>query len=509
MKYIEIIQNESAFVIKTTNIVNSSSFNFNIKKIKKDNKEVISLLSKNNINTLIFKDFDSFLILSNIIDYPNIVFDINKSLPKKVLDTLLKHKEIKYIECFFIPSDYVHLFSNNNVSIKFTNNMHFNINFVLSNKLKNLKSIYYKKVITFYNEEEVKQNLLPFITANSNLKLIKLYTYSNEIITYIIDLLEENNFDNVSIYLYQTDSNINDIKDNIDYLKKKNKEYSNKEREIKIIYKEEYFRSKIFKELTINGLKLSMIFIIYASIIFMFSSKYHEYINYLNVRKLENELNEARNDEQIDEIDDTSYTEVIIKPNNEKEYVNRYETIVNINKTYEINSDVVAWLKVNNTKINYPVVKTTNNSYYLNHDIYKEKTPSGWVFMDYRNNSKELDKNTIIYAHALKTGYMFGELHKFMNSNFRSNKENLVMSFDLVDKSMNWKVFSSYKVSDEVDYLRTSFSNDESFMSYVNDVKKRSSYNYNVEVNQNSKIITLSTCSGKNRRLVVHAVLVE
>ena len=156
----------------------------------------------------------------------------------------------------------------------------------------------------------------------------------------------------------------------------------------------------------------------------MFSSKYHEYINYLNVRKLENELNEARNDEQIDEIDDTSYTEVIIKPNNEKEYVNRYETIVNINKTYEINSDVVAWLKVNNTKINYPVVKTPNNSYYLNHDIYKEKTPSGWVFMDYRNNSKELDKNTIIYAHALKTGYMFGELHKFMNSNFRSNKEN-------------------------------------------------------------------------------------
>ena len=252
-----------------------------------------------------------------------------------------------------------------------------------------------------------------------------------------------------------------------------------------------------------------MIFIIYASIIFMFSSKYHEYINYLNVRKLENELNEARNDEQIDEIDDTSYTEVIIKPNNEKEYVNRYETIVNINKTYEINSDVVAWLKVNNTKINYPVVKTTNNSYYLNHDIYKEKTPSGWVFMDYRNNSKELDKNTIIYAHALKTGYMFGELHKFMNSYFRSNKENLVISFDLVDKSMNWKVFSSYKVSDEVDYLRTSFSNDESFMSYVNDVKKRSSYNYNVEVNQNSKIITLSTCSGKNRRLVVHAVLVE
>ena len=104
---------------------------------------------------------------------------------------------------------------------------------------------------------------------------------------------------------------------------------------------------------------------------------------------------------------------------------------------------------------------------------------------------------------------MFGELHKFMNSYFRSNKENLVISFDLVDKSMNWKVFSSYKVSDEVDYLRTSFSNDESFMSYVNDVKKRSSYNYNVEVNQNSKIITLSTCSGKNRRLVVHAVLVE
>lgn len=509
MKYLEIKEENNSYIVNSTNkINNSSSFYFNTKKI--DNKEIVSLLSKNNINTLIYKDFDSFLILSNIINYPNIIFDIKKSLPKKVLEILLKTKEIKYIECFFIPSDYVHLLSNNNVSIKFNNDMHFNINFVLSNNLKNLKSIYYKKVITFYNEEEIKENLIPFIKVNNNLKLIKLYTYSNEILDYILHSLNDNNLKNVNIYLYQTDSNILDIKSNVDYLKKKSKEYSKSNNaEIKLIYKEEYFRSKIFKELTINGLKLSMILIIYATLIFMFSSKYHEYINYLNVRKLENELIESSNIDQIDEIDDTSYTEVIIKPNNEKEYVNKYESIDNINKTYEINTDVVAWLEVNNTKINYPVVKSTNNTYYLNHDIYKENTPSGWVFMDYRNNSNELDKNTIIYAHALKTGYMFGELHKFLYSYFRSNEENLLISFSTKEKVMKFRVFSSYRVSDEVDYLKVNFSNDESFMSYVKEIKERSNYNYNVEVNKNSKILTLSTCSGKNRRLVVHAVLVE
>ena len=185
MKYLEIKEENNSYIVNSTNkINNSSSFYFNTKKL--DNKEIISLLSKNNINTLIYKDFFSFLILSNIINYPNIIFDIKKSLPKKVLEILLKTKEIKYIECYFIPSDYVHLLSNNNVSIKFNNDMHFNINFVLSNNLKNLKSIYYKKVITFYNEEEIKENLISFIKFNNNLKLIKLYTYSNEILDYIL-----------------------------------------------------------------------------------------------------------------------------------------------------------------------------------------------------------------------------------------------------------------------------------------------------------------------------------
>lgn len=517
MKYIKITLVDNSCVFETLYEkvnCNSEELIYSFHYVKKNISTISNELSKYKYETCTFKDFECFQLACNIVNFKQVIFEEEKSLPKRVMDTLLEKDNLNYVKCYFMPSDYVHIFAKKNVSIKFTNNSSFDISFAISNDLKSLKSLYYKKVIRFYTEEEIKNNLMPFLGINRNLKLIHIYTYSNEIMDFIIESLEKYNFSDVSIYIHQNENNMNSIKENITYLRNVNKEFNKKlNGNIKIIYSEEFFRDRIWKELTLNGVKLSLILIVYASVVFMFSSKYHEYKASLNLRKLEMELNsnDDRLNSNIDEIDDTAVTEVIIKPDGSgKEYVNKYDEILkDYDEVLKINSDVVGWVTVNDTKINYPVVQTSNNKYYLNHDIYKNSAVSGWVFMDYRNNSKDLDKNTILYAHAMTTGYMFGELWFLSKSSFRSNPDKLLITFNTLNTEMKWRVFATYKVSDEVDYLKTSFSSDDDFMSYVNEVKGRSSYNFGIDVKPGDKILTMSTCSGKNRRLVVHAVLVK
>ena len=162
-----------------------------------------------------------------------------------------------------------------------------------------------------------------------------------------------------------------------------------------------------------------------------------------------------------------------------------------------INNDTVGYLIVNNTSINYPVVKTTDNSFYLTHSFDKSKNVGGWIFMDYRNTIN--DRNVIIYGHNMKDGSMFGKLKllKSENSGVITYIENNI--------KYEYKVFSVYEIDEEDYYIKTTFSSDEDYSAFIRTIKGRSIYNYGLEPDINSKILTLSTCSTSNRRLVVHA----
>ena len=85
---------------------------------------------------------------------------------------------------------------------------------------------------------------------------------------------------------------------------------------------------------------------------------------------------------------------------------------MNVNLKYYIdkNKETVGWIQIKGTNINYPIVQTKNNDYYLKHDFYKRKSSVGWIFADYRNNFNILDNNTIIYGHNLINRTMFGEI---------------------------------------------------------------------------------------------------
>ena len=180
--------------------------------------------------------------------------------------------------------------------------------------------------------------------------------------------------------------------------------------------------------------------------------------------------------------------------------------IVDFKKLKSENSDVVAYIKVNNTNIEYPIVKTSNNNFYLNHSFDKSKNSRGWIFADYKNKFDNTDKNIVIYGHNMRDESMFGSLKNILNEEWYNNAENKNITFLTEKGNYIYKVFSIYKIESEDYYIKTNFKNDEDYEKFLNTIKNRSIKNFDINLNINDKIITLSTCANNNKyRVVLHA----
>ena len=96
-----------------------------------------------------------------------------------------------------------------------------------------------------------------------------------------------------------------------------------------------------------------------------------------------------------------------------------------------------------------------------------------------------------------------------MNKSWYNNATNQIITFNTPSKNMKWQIFSLYQINETEDYLKTEFESDEEYMNFLNMLKSRSKNDFHVELNPNSKILTLSTCFSHSTRHVVHAVLIE
>lgn len=174
------------------------------------------------------------------------------------------------------------------------------------------------------------------------------------------------------------------------------------------------------------------------------------------------------------------------------------------------NNDAVAWLKLNNTDIDTPIVQSDNNEYYLNHNFNKKYNEIGWTFADYRNNFPDLSTNTIIYGHTYRNSTLaFSSLKKVLNKSWYDNEENQIIYLTTTEKELKFKIFSIYTIKNTNDYLKTNM-NEAEFNVFIANALERSVKNFNTEVKYGDKILTLSTCyNTSNYRLVVHAKLVE
>ena len=176
----------------------------------------------------------------------------------------------------------------------------------------------------------------------------------------------------------------------------------------------------------------------------------------------------------------------------------------------EQNSDTIAYIKVNGTNIDYVVVKGNDNSYYLNHNFNKEYNVAGWIFSDYHNKFDETDKNIVIFGHNTKNGSMFGTLKNVLDKSWQDNKDNLEITLITEKGQYKYQVFSTYSIMAEDYYINTLFNSDDEYSRFVNEISSRSNYDYNVKVNSNDKILTLSSCIGDGKkRVVLHAKLIE
>lgn len=173
----------------------------------------------------------------------------------------------------------------------------------------------------------------------------------------------------------------------------------------------------------------------------------------------------------------------------------------------KINSDTVAWIWVNGTNIDYPVVQTSDNSYYLSHDFYKNSHYRGWVFGDYRDNFDSFGRNTIIYAHNSLDGKMFSSLTKVLKKGWFDTESNRYIKLSTANSNTVWEIFSVYTIEPETYYLTTGFT-DDTFNKFLKTISSRTIYDFNTDVDITDKILTLQTCTNSgDKRIVVHAKL--
>ncbi len=183
---------------------------------------------------------------------------------------------------------------------------------------------------------------------------------------------------------------------------------------------------------------------------------------------------------------------------------------VNFDELINKNNDTVAWIKVNGTDVNYPVVQTTDNSYYLTHAFDKSYNSSGWIFADYRCNMDEFRDNTIIYGHNRLNNTLFGTLLNATKKSWCDNKENRIINLSTKTKNTLWQIFSVYTIDKESKYLNVYFKDSNSYQSYLDTIKNRSTYDFGVPLTTKDKILTLSTCSNNTKyRVVIHAKLIK
>lgn len=206
-------------------------------------------------------------------------------------------------------------------------------------------------------------------------------------------------------------------------------------------------------------------------------------------------------------------TEVGVLDETELNLYKRYAKLginsVSISELRKTNENIVSWLTVDGTNINYPIVKGSDNSFYLNHDINGNMKLSGWTFMDYRNSIDMSDDNTVFYGHNLANKTAFGSLTNVFKEDWLENSNHYIVVLTEEGKYV-YEVFSIYTIDPEVYYLQNNFNNKDDFGIFVSTLKSRSNYDFGVEVGKEDKIITLSTCTDDNKnRNVVHAKLIK
>ena len=243
---------------------------------------------------------------------------------------------------------------------------------------------------------------------------------------------------------------------------------------------------------------IKIILIIICLCVFIFSA-YNIY-NYL----AEEHANKKLNNELIEKaVVETSNTNTVSSNTIEDEYTPPLS--VNFSILKQENEDIVGWIYSENTPINYPVVQSDDNEYYLRRLTNGEYNIAGSIFMDYRNSTSLEDNNTIIYGHNMKNNTMFGSLQEYKNQEYYDNHK--IMYYFTPEENYAIKIFAGYTISVESDIYNLAVIDEKEIEELIN----KSDFKSDVDVRQEDKIVTLSTCAYDydGARYIVMGILQE
>lgn len=159
----------------------------------------------------------------------------------------------------------------------------------------------------------------------------------------------------------------------------------------------------------------------------------------------------------------------------------------------EINTEIVAWLFAEGTPIDYPVLHTDNNSYYLNHLYTGESNKSGSLFLDYRNTGLFTERNTVIYGHYMNDDTMFGSLKLYKEQDFYEEHPTMLLCTPEGDYLI--ELICGTVEDGNYEFVQFEFADEDAFTEYVDAQRSRSTFQSNVELSPGDRIISLCTCS--------------
>lgn len=206
----------------------------------------------------------------------------------------------------------------------------------------------------------------------------------------------------------------------------------------------------------------------------------------------------------------TSDTATVITEEGEREILDEYKTLYNKNKS------LIGWVKIDDTIIDYPVMQTVNNEYYLTHNLAQNYDKNGSIFMDKDCDIKGPSTNLIIYGHHMKSGQMFGGLDKYSNKDYY--EKHPTVQFDTIFEKGIYDIMYVFRskvyTEDEIVFKYYQFidaNSAEEFNSYMEEMSELSLYDTGVTARYGDELLTLSTCdsSEPEGRFVVVAKRVK
>ena len=503
-----------------TNIISNNELIFSNIYIKENSKILSSFIKElsiqYNTNKVIISKMELAPLVLELLKKATNITEIeikeDESLTYTVCELLIELNHIKNVNCYTLQPFMIELLDKNGITCTSRCEILYLSNFMEKNNLLRYSNIYYKTNIriTFPLSLEDLKDFEDFLKINKYLKVIHVNSLINHELENLVNILIKHNRHNLKIVIHE---NITDEK-TAEYLRNKNKTYKKKYKIIlSLEYTKEYLDKNIFKQAITNTLKICGLIVSSLVILVVTYIGISNYIALKQVESIKEDLAEV--------IEITDPSEIIEQKNEENMDLAEQEEIplddikmitnTDLASLLTVNEEVVGELVVNNTKVDYPVVQASDNDYYLDHNINKEKNANGWIFLDFRNDAMNLDKNNIIYGHNMYySGVMFGTLYKTYNKNWYKNPDNQIITYNTLYEDMEFQIFSIYKVPDTNDYLKVYFDGDNDFLEFIDMITERSIYDFNVPVNADDKIITLSTCSDNGtKRLVIHAVLIN